>query len=474
MDCGLKSRKGFIVLVTVSLLVTYSAAPAWVRTFGGKGDDVGTCVQLDSDSNYIITGWTESEGAGGADVWLLKVNPYSRLLWSKTYGGGLDDKGEYVLETPDGGYLIVGKTCSFGAGSWDVWLLKTDSEGNLLWSRTYGGPNEDEGRCAATNLDQGYWILANTASFGSGELDVWKIKIDLNGDTLSTNTYGGEKNDWANRYVSNSTYIAGATESQGNGEADMWLTREDFSKTFGINQWEEARDARPTALIGYNCCIIVGLTTTPNMGDDMVALLSDMTWQEVWQTKHGGIADDWANGVIEIKGHFVIVGTTYSYGSGGADLWLVCLHPAAGLCPWKKTYGGAKNDEGLFINHSRDGGCIITGYTESSGAGGKDLWLIRTNADGETLTEDLSLGESESYEATQNYKILAPLGRRIEIQHYKPLNIEIYDATGRKAEMLQVTSPGVLTWGDGIEPGVYFFKIRDGASYKTARVVVIP
>lgn len=466
MSCGLKRREGFFARIALSLLVTFSVATAWIRTFGGVSDDVGTCVQLTSDSCYIITGWTESEGAGGADVWLLKVDPYSRLLWSKTYGGGLDDKGEYVIETPDGGYLIVGKTCSFGAGSWDVWLLKTDSEGNLLWSRTYGRPHEDYGMYAELMEGMGYNVYANTASFGSGGLDVWNIKIDTQGNLQNTITYGGEKNDW----ISHSGF--GTTESQGSGEADMWLVNRNV--TWGGARWEEARDAKWTTANGYEGYIVAGLTATPNMRDDMVALRATSALEEIWQTKHGGPSDDWGNGVIEIEGYFIVVGTTYSYGAGGADLWLVGLYSATGLCPWKRTYGGTKDDEGLFIRPSVGAGCIIAGYTESFGGGGKDLWLIRTNSEGETMPPDLTTQESETYEATPNFKILTLPGKRITVQHHKSFNAVIYDAAGRTVDELQAFDSGTLTWGDGMSPGVYFFKIREGETYTTARVVVTP
>ena len=127
----------------------------WHKTYGGTDNDEGRCVAQTTDGGYIIVGWTESYGAGSRDVLLIKTDENGEVLWSKTYGGIYDDDGTGVAQTTDGGYIISGYTWSYGAGACDVWLIKTDENGNALWNKTYGGTYWDRGWSVAQTTDGG-------------------------------------------------------------------------------------------------------------------------------------------------------------------------------------------------------------------------------------------------------------------------------------------------------------------------------
>jgi hypothetical protein len=160
----------------------------WSKTFGGRGDDGGYSVQQTSDGGYIIVGYTTSYGAGGYDVYLIKVDANGNMQWSKTFGGRGDDGGLSVQQTRDGGYIIVGSTESFGSGGYDVYLIKVDANGNMQWSKTFGGRGDDWGRSVQQTRDGGYIIVGWTRSFGSGESDVYLIKLGLGTITTITIT----------------------------------------------------------------------------------------------------------------------------------------------------------------------------------------------------------------------------------------------------------------------------------------------
>jgi len=167
----------------------------WMRTHGGSQYDLSYSVQQTQDAGYIIAGWTSSFGAGGDDVYLIKTNSLGDRVWTKTYGGSGHDRGECVQQSQDGGYIIAGRTYSFGAGGGDVYLIKTDSLGDTVWTKTYGGGDSDYGLSVQETEDGGYIIAGCTRSFGAGEPDAYLIKTDSLGDTVWTRTYGGRAND---------------------------------------------------------------------------------------------------------------------------------------------------------------------------------------------------------------------------------------------------------------------------------------
>ncbi len=148
----------------------------WTRIFGGSHMDRAKAVEETTDRGFIVVGYTYASGAGGADFFLVKTDMAGHLLWSRTYGGANDDLAYSVHQTMDGGYIMAGETNSFGAGNRDFYLVRTDGSGNPLWTRTLGGSRDEEARSVLQTSDGGYVVAGYTSSFGIGGKDLWLVK----------------------------------------------------------------------------------------------------------------------------------------------------------------------------------------------------------------------------------------------------------------------------------------------------------
>jgi len=309
------------------------------KTFGGSGADWAYSVQQTKDGGYILAGYTTSYGAGNDDAWPIKTDANGIEQWNKTFGGSSNDEAYSIQQTKDGGYILAGRTYSYGAGSSDAWLIKTNANGIEQWSKTFGGSSNDEAYSIQQTKDGGYILAGNTTSYGAGDDDTWLIKTDANGNKVWDKTFfetiGYADRVYSVQQTSDGGYIlAGWTDPYMSYQGDAWLIKTDAN---GIEQWNKT---------------------------------------------FGGSSNDEAYSIQQTKdGGYILAGRTYSYGAGSSDAWLIKTN-ANGIEQWSKTFGGSGVDEAWSVQQTSDGGYILAGCTGSYGAGGKDAWLIKTDADG--------------------------------------------------------------------------------------------
>jgi len=243
----------------------------WTKTIGGPESEEGSCLIQTSDGGYAIAGYTLSFGAGWADVYVVKLDASGNLQWTKTIGGKDVDGGLSLIQTSDGGYAITGATNSFGAASGDVYVVKLDANGNLQWTKTIGGPEIETGSSLIQTSDGGYAIAGHTKSFGAGDWDVYVVKLDANGNLQWTKTIGA-KNKYSSKLsliqTSDGGYaIASHTESFGAGDWDVYVIKLDrngnaccaVSQTFQVGSGGTL--SSPTPSIGNG-----GTLTSPTSG----------------------------------------------------------------------------------------------------------------------------------------------------------------------------------------------------------------
>ena len=356
----------------------------WNKSFGGVEFDISYSVEQTTDGGYILAGRTGSYGAGSMDVWLIKTDANGDEIWNKTFGGAESDWGYMSHQTSDNGYIIGGGTRSSGAGLEDVWLIKTDSSGNVQWSKTFGGTSYDYGYSVQQTTDDGYIITGYTDSYGSGSMDVWLIKTDANGDEIWNKTFGGTSYDYGysvQQTTDDGYIIVGYTGSYGKGYSDAWLIKTDangdeiWNKTFGGEDDDFAYCVQKTTDTGY---ILAGRTWSYGAGlNDAWLIKTDSSGNKQWSKTFGGTSYDYCYSVQQTPDNgYILAGGTQSFVIGpNADAWLIKTD-SNGNELWNETFGGYGHDKAYSIQYITNDRYIMAGGYDSYKKD-NDAWLIK-------------------------------------------------------------------------------------------------
>jgi hypothetical protein len=403
----------------------------WTRTFGGYAADCGYSVRQTDDDGFIIAGYTQYYST---DVYLIKTDPSGNMIWSRMYGGDSIDVAESVEPTTDGGFIVAGYTRSFGAGSADFYAIKTDANGDTLWTRTYGGKYCDEGRSVRQTADGGYIIVGGNDA--TADCDFYVVKTDAGGDTLWTRTYGGTDYDiaYAVQQTPDSGYIiAGMTRSFGAGEADVYLVK---------------TDAEGNAL---------------------------------WTMTYGGGSNDMGYSVQQTAdGGFVIAGKTQSVGEGSTDVYIIGTD-SLGHTRWTRTFGGDTSDCGYSVCRTADNGLVVAGYTLSFGAGGDDAYLMKTDSLGRIAIEEPKASPTRAPALSLTCEPNPCRGRAaisLQLTANSPAEVAIFDAGGRRVRTLTVNRAPYTVWdgkdelGHALPSGAYFIRCDVAGQHASARLVL--
>lgn len=226
----------------------------WNKCIGGSQSDNAQYVQQTSDGGYIVAGYTESNDGdvkgnhGSSDFWLAKLDANGELLWNKCYGGKAYDWASSVQETKDGGFILAGNTSSTNGdvsgnhGGNDYWVVKVNANGNIEWSKCFGGSSDDWGPYSVEQTNDEGFIVAGYTESTDGDVssknegkDYWIVKLDAKGSIEWNKCFGGSGNDLA-KCVKQTTdgeyFVAGYTESfdslfNNRGMADFWILKLD-------------------------------------------------------------------------------------------------------------------------------------------------------------------------------------------------------------------------------------------------------
>ncbi|MFC1799646.1 hypothetical protein ACFL2Z_01885 [Candidatus Eisenbacteria bacterium] len=366
---------------------TVSLGPTvgWEKTIGGAEQDESRSVQQTDDGGYITAGSTRSYGAGGSDVYLVKLSASGEIEWDETYGASDNEGAWTVRQTSDGGYVIVAGTGSFGVQNGGVYLVKVTSVGGLEWERTFDGPGREETRSVIQTSDGGYIITGSTNSIGAGGQDVYLIKVDSSGDLEWEAAFGGTESEIgvaATQTADGGYMVAGATRSYGAGDFDIYLVKTDaagalvWEKTYGTALKEEAIDMHQTSDNGF---VVTGFTESGGGGgQDVYLLKTDSDGNLEWESTFGGSDDENGYSVRQTPdGGYIVAGWTYLSGPNPSDGFLMKTGPGGAL-QWQRMFGGSEQEGFFEVDTTDDGGYIVAGHTSSFGAGGEDIYIVKS------------------------------------------------------------------------------------------------
>jgi len=368
-------------------------------SYGGSGDDAALSVCRDY-SDFVMGGYTSSDGAGGLDFYILKIDDFGSIIWENTVGGSSDDGAYSICGCSDGGFILVGYTESYGAGGSDVYIVKTDSWGDTLWTRTYGGIQDDIAH-SVIEITGGYMIAGCSKSFSSGDWDAYLIKIDDYGDTIWTETYDDGDDEIARGVISTwSDYIL-----CGDKGTDMMLISIDsdgsmnWINSYGgygqQNAWglDEAADG------GY---IMAGYTDGVGTDDDLILLKTDNWGDSLWARVFDNGDDDYGNAVRTTSEDGFIIGG-YTYSGSSYDFYVIKADSTGDSAPdttSEPDYFITPDNAYYFINSSST--MWNSTYLGGLSSDTFPTWEIFKEAFGESQVED---GMGEPLPAANSFRM---------------------------------------------------------------------
>jgi hypothetical protein len=411
---------------------------AWTEVFGGAYDDGAYAISQTSDGGYVITGYTNTGAVGNNDVYIVKTDSDGDTLWTRAYGGSEDDRGYGIQETSDGGFVIVGhKNINYRE---NIYLIKTDMWGDTVWTREYGGQFEDYGRCVLQNLDGGYTILGYTdVAFGCQEYAIWLLKTDSIGDTLWTKIYSPfyyDERGYAMQRTTDGSYII------------------------------------------TGCALVSGHLW------DLLVMKIDASGDTLWKRISGSQPYEYGYSVQEThEGGYIVTGIKRP-SPGDYDIYLE-RYDVSGNTIWTKVLGGTADDESQAIVQTADFGYLIVGYTESFGASNADVYIVKLAPDPYGVADNREVDVCPIYlEISPNpFRNIADIRYQIT-DDSKDVELRIYDITGREVKDLtglvsaighrsSVGWSGVDDANRLLRSGIYFVRLKAGDYCITEKVLLL-
>ncbi|HXS36687.1 MAG TPA: T9SS type A sorting domain-containing protein [Flavipsychrobacter sp.] len=447
----------------------------WEEALGGSGSDVALSIAATTDGGYIMAGSTNSTDgdvsglhspiSGTDDMWIVKLSSTGAIIWQKCLGGSNNEEAYSIIQTSDGGYIVAGQTNSTdgdvtglhgsAGGSLDIWVVKLDDTGGIMWQKCYGGSNGEVANSIVQTTDGGY-IIAGSTNSTDGDVtgnhsgttsDYWVVKINSTGNITWEKCFGGTDGDQANSIVQTTDggyIVAGSTNS----------TDGDVTGNHGVS-------------------------------DTWIVKTND-TGAISWERCYGGTGADFANSIQQTSdGGYIVAGTTTSldgdvHGNhGNYDYWVIKLMPNDSL-EWQKCLGGSFTDQANSIIQNSDGSYAVTGFTESVdgevtgyhdstfGTDDGDVWVVKLNKDTPTYVTSINAEQQIQVYPTMSNGIVhvnIPVG-------YEQAQIKLINILGQSMSISE-NNEGITRTIRPVNTllGLYILQIRNNGRINNYKIV---
>ncbi|BDS14360.1 T9SS type A sorting domain-containing protein [Aureispira anguillae] len=422
-----KKLLNIFLLCLTTLCLNGQPSIVWEKSLGGTGMDRGFSIQQLSDGNYIAVGVTSSSDGdvttnhGDYDAWILKLNSTGGIIWEKSLGGTFADNARHVQETSDGGYIVVGTFGSLVSGNHggdDYWVIKLDNSGTILWDKKLGGSSWERGQYIQETSDGGYIVSGTSESTDGdvtgnhGDKDYWVVKLNSVGNIVWEQSLGGsnaemlgscqETND-GGYIVAGSSFSLDGDITTHYGENDIWLVKLNsqggivWEKTLGGTGWETTAIVEVMSDGGYT---VVGASSSNNVDlthnngfSDFWTVRLDSIGTITWQVSLGSTGEDYPQSIQETSDGGCIItgavgainGDVIGNGTGGGYCWLIKL-TSTGTLDWQKSLGGTSSEMGAYVQEINNGDYILIGSSSSTDGdvttnnGNYDYWVVKLSS----------------------------------------------------------------------------------------------
>jgi hypothetical protein len=444
----------------------------YVATYDQEGQDVLAMA----DGGYLICGYTTNSTLNDADVQVMKIDAFGNQVWKKTYGGAKVDFINRMTATPDGNYLLVGYSQSYGGGDFDVLLLKIDPDGNTLWLKTYGSSGNDQGMDISTTSDGNFIITGcSNSSSTHGALDMYLAKIDPDGGVIWEKWIGGSATEISNcvKQATDGGYIVmGMTMSYGT-EGDAYLVKTDgdgnvsWTQTFGGAHYDEG--VYVCANTDGTYTFLVRDSSGVNRDIDIRIIKTDASGTAIWNKVYGGDRKDTPKMIQPTKdGGYIGCGNTRSFGLVNPDMWILKFD-ANGDTTWTHNYGGSNHEHCYTVREQPDGSYIACGKTESYSPD-MDVIFLKLNSSGTMGIENQNFASGTGFNVFPNPAVEEV---QLELVVNEAASLSITDMSGREVFARANVETGLTRIPlQDHAAGVYFVTVRTRSQVATRKLIL--
>jgi hypothetical protein len=477
---------GVLMLTALFAIVSEGVAQETTTTFkkiiGAQRIETVRDLEICENGDFLMAGMSTSYSQGDSDVYVLRTDQYGSEVWKKTYGGFNHELMYSVDRTGDGNYILSGFTNSFGAGSYDAYVMKINGKGDVLWSKTYGSANADFAREACPTSDGGYIVTGYSCrDTASNNFDAFLLKIDGSGNQQWMKYYGGSKfeSSFSVKQTSDGGYVFyGNTYSSGAGDADFYLVKTDAS---GAKMWEKVmggtahEEGQYVHVNSDGTLMVTGDQQSNTAGDfDVSVKKLDANGSPVWSKLYGGVQKDVSKMVLPTSdGGYIVSAVTRSFGIREPDFWLVKID-GNGKMQWDRTFGGDEHEHCYAVKQTSDGGYIAAGHTDTPPSAGVDVYLVKTDNLGKVaqtvgIAEAAAAGELHVYPnpASDRLMIKMPQGNASAV-------VRMVNPMGQVVFTRKVMQEGHELTIDlaAYARGIYFIDVMDEKTKVTRKILL--